>query len=226
MTEAYPFQALFPEALKRLLRAYAVLDAILSPEWEYRYFSYDPHWGNGQHMASIRNGGGDDVFIWFGPAGVYIKGFAHELYDWDSKDEVDALYASVPAAFHEAVNEPAFTPLHLTYCFWREAGEASWDSIVSDYDKKAGATHLLDIVNQDPRSFQSYAASYHEIDLALGDIESVFNEMPLRAAKVKAINPNADNNAVLEEVGKMGYPVRRQEKPIKKKNWFDKLRGR
>ena len=31
--------------LKRLLQSLAMLDAILMPEWEYRYYSFNAHWG-------------------------------------------------------------------------------------------------------------------------------------------------------------------------------------
>jgi len=33
-----------PDALERLSVSIAALDAALSPEWENRYFSFDPRW--------------------------------------------------------------------------------------------------------------------------------------------------------------------------------------
>jgi hypothetical protein len=44
--------------LRRLTRSLAMLDAIMSPEWESRYYSFDSHWGPGELMASMRNGQG------------------------------------------------------------------------------------------------------------------------------------------------------------------------
>jgi hypothetical protein len=41
-------------------RSLAMLDAILSPEWEYRYYSFNAAWGPAQELASMRNGSGDD----------------------------------------------------------------------------------------------------------------------------------------------------------------------
>jgi len=32
------------ETLRRLTKSVAMLDAIICPEWEYRYFSYDSKW--------------------------------------------------------------------------------------------------------------------------------------------------------------------------------------
>jgi hypothetical protein len=59
-------------------RALAMLDAILSPEWEYRYYSFVAAWGPAQELASMRNGSGDDYAIVFSPAGAWIRVFAHE----------------------------------------------------------------------------------------------------------------------------------------------------
>ena len=33
------------DALKRLMQSMAMLDAILSPEWEYRCYSFNSKWG-------------------------------------------------------------------------------------------------------------------------------------------------------------------------------------
>jgi hypothetical protein len=51
--------------LQRQSQAIAMLDAILSPEWKYRYYSFNSKWGPGEMMASMRNGTGDDYFILF-----------------------------------------------------------------------------------------------------------------------------------------------------------------
>ena len=55
-----------------------MLDAILSPEWEYRYYSFNASWGPAQELASMRNGTGDDYAIVFSPAGAWIRVFDHE----------------------------------------------------------------------------------------------------------------------------------------------------
>jgi hypothetical protein len=64
--------------LRRLTRALSMLDAILSPEWEYRYHSFDSHWAEGETMASMRNGSGDHWFALYSAAGVALHGLAHE----------------------------------------------------------------------------------------------------------------------------------------------------
>jgi len=66
------------ERLRRLAKSIAMLDAIISPEWEYRSYSYNSHWGQDEEMASMRNGCGDDWFLLFNSHGAALKGFAHE----------------------------------------------------------------------------------------------------------------------------------------------------
>ena len=54
---------------RRLTQSLAVLGAILSPEWDLRYYSFSK-WAEGEMMASMRNGSGDDWFLLFGPPGA------------------------------------------------------------------------------------------------------------------------------------------------------------
>src|SRR6185369_15285801 len=66
------------ELLRRLSQSMAMLDAILSPDWEYRYYSFNSNWAPDEMMASMRNGSGDEYFILFNSIGAIIKGFDHE----------------------------------------------------------------------------------------------------------------------------------------------------
>lgn len=58
------------EDLRKLTQSLAMLDAIMSPEWEYRYYSFNSKWGEGEMMASMRNGSGDEYFILFDSHGA------------------------------------------------------------------------------------------------------------------------------------------------------------
>ncbi|MFD9672648.1 hypothetical protein ACFWAO_12185 [Streptomyces sp. NPDC059981] len=50
----------------------------LSPDWESRYYSFNAGWADGEEMASMRNGSGDEYSIVFSAAGAYARGFDHE----------------------------------------------------------------------------------------------------------------------------------------------------
>lgn len=54
--------------VRDLCRSIAMLEAILSPEWEDRLYSFDAHWSSSEEMASMLNGSGDEYAIVFSPA--------------------------------------------------------------------------------------------------------------------------------------------------------------
>lgn len=62
----------------RLTQSLAALDAVLSPDWEYRYYSFNAAWSDGEMMASMRDGCGDLWFAWISSVGVALHGLAHE----------------------------------------------------------------------------------------------------------------------------------------------------
>jgi hypothetical protein len=60
------------------MKSLAALDAIIEPEWEYRYYSFNSKWAESEAMGSMRNGQGDEWFCVFSPVGAFLKGFDHE----------------------------------------------------------------------------------------------------------------------------------------------------
>jgi hypothetical protein len=99
------------QPLIRLSQSLALLDALLEPEWQYRYYSFNAHWNDAEMMASLRNGSGDGYFIWFGQPGAAIKGFAHESAVWNSLGGQQDLALSnlsrqIPTEFEPFLREP------------------------------------------------------------------------------------------------------------------------
>ncbi len=87
----------FPDipTFRRLTRSLAVLDAILSPNWEYRYYSFNSRWAVGEMMASMRNGSGDQWFALLCPAGAALHGLTFAADDYErevAKEDVAAIY--------------------------------------------------------------------------------------------------------------------------------------
>jgi hypothetical protein len=67
--------------LRERCQAFVALDAMLSPEWEWRYYSFDAHWAPGEQMASMRDGSGDawSIVFAFARAGL---GRGHGVRPW------------------------------------------------------------------------------------------------------------------------------------------------
>jgi hypothetical protein len=118
--------------LRDLCRSMAVLEAVLSPDWESRYHSFDAGWGPEEEMASMRNGEGDEYSIVFSAQGAYIRGFAREVVmsPYGSDGPWPGVLDSVPDVFRHCVEESAFCdedgmPV-VTACLWRETHDDHW----------------------------------------------------------------------------------------------------
>src|SRR4030095_3057050 len=110
-------------SLKKLCQSLAVLDAIMSPEWDYRYYSFNSKWDQEEMMASMRDGSGDEYFILFDSHGAIMKGFAHEstMSPWanDAEQIWPGVLDQVPSEFGDFLSEPAFSMSETTFCIWR-----------------------------------------------------------------------------------------------------------
>ena len=100
------------DEVKRISQSIATLDAIMMDDWDYRYFSFDANWGDGEMLASMRNGSGDSYFILFNSFGAIIKGYGHEsamaAYTVDSGKAWPGVLDEVPPEFEAVLTDPAF----------------------------------------------------------------------------------------------------------------------
>jgi len=199
--------------LLRQSKALAMLDAIVSPEWEYRYYSFDSHWGSGEFMASMRNGSGDGYFILFDEHGAAIKGFDHEaaISPWatDPPSIWPGMYDGVPDDFSSFLNEPAFSMEAVTFCVWRRYSDTAWQRgpvTLPAGDDPDGSDWLLAIFDGDPETYQAFARDYYEVELPLEAIESVYRLAPLTDEIVLALNSELTAEDVVADALEIGYP--------------------
>lgn len=152
------------DRLRALLQSIAMLDAILSPEWEYRYYSFNSRWSKREQMGSMRDGCGDDFFGLFNSSGCFLKGFAHESamspYGRKPKAVWPGVLDNVPSAFAAALKEPAFSMEDTTFCIWRRYCDESWQ--VGDIEFPGGtdpdgSQTLLAILDGKPKTYKAWA---------------------------------------------------------------------
>jgi len=185
------------EKLNLRMKSLATLDAIFSPEWEYRYYSFDSNWSTDEEMGSIRNGSGDDVFMLFNSSGCFMKGFAHEYRN--SKIIVDSLYAGVPQVFETALKEPAFSPDNATFCFWSLNAGRKWESSVSESDLDIDSFFLIQDLAENEENYQNFVTEYYEVESEIQDIQAVFDHQPLTQSLAEAINQEIDYSSLLND---------------------------
>lgn len=195
------------DGFRRQTQALAMLDAIMSPEWEFRYFSFDSRWAPGAMMASMRNGAGDLWFALISAAGVALHGLAHETSSFRYGSPQPWVFGNLPPVFHaDFLHEPAFDTDNSTFCIWRLAGDTSWKCGPVPAGVDDGSEERLSILAPDPRLYLTFAREYHERELAIDDVAAVYRHEPLSAALVRRLNPDADVASVEADRDEIGYP--------------------
>lgn len=198
------------EELRRLMQSLAMLDAIMSPEWESRYFSFNSEWAHGEQMGSMCNGSGDDWFALFLPAGVAIKGCAHEYELAGEPKFVELIRKVVPKQFDAFVNEPAFTMEWASFCLWRKTEDTRW-TVASFLDvpnpDSDGSEFLLEILDGNPETYREFAEDYYERTVSTEAVKAVYAHAPLSRKIAAELNQEADWEELQKEAGEIGYAV-------------------
>ncbi len=205
--------------LRRLLQSMAMLDAILSPAWESRYYSFNAHWAAGRQMGSMRDGSGDHFFALFDEAGCFFKGFAHEApmspFERARPGVWPSVLDSVPAEFVSSLEEPAFAIEETTFCLWRRNSDASWQVGAIDFPAGPdpdGSLGLLAPLDGRPETYRAWAEGYYEQDVGLAEVRHVYAHKPLTRALVSRLNPNASMVELAADIEEIGYPTNSGER--------------
>jgi hypothetical protein len=198
-----------PEVLRHRCQVLAVLDAILCPEWEYRYFSFNSNWAPGEMLASMRNGEGDDWLLLWNADGAVLKGFAHNSAmarncPWPG------VLDDVPECFRNFLDEPAFSARQTTFCLWRLLADDGWQVGDIDYpegDDPDGSDLLLHFLDGDPETYQEWAEAYFGSRPNLKAIEHLYAHQPLNPFIVRSLNTEVRLDELRGEIEEIGYPL-------------------
>ncbi|WP_329129558.1 hypothetical protein OG552_03760 [Streptomyces sp. NBC_01476] len=199
-------------------RSLAMLEAILSPDWESRYHSFAARWSESEEMASMRNGSGAEYSIVFSSAGAYIRGFDHEsaMSPYAEDGPWPGVLDEVPEVFRGYVEEPAFTdedgmPV-VTACLWREAKDDAWRAGTIDFPEVSsgdpdGSGYLFQLLtDRSAEAFQQFAEDYYEVPVDLAAIRHILALGPLTDEVVAAVNPHVALAELAEDITEIGYP--------------------
>jgi hypothetical protein len=208
--------------VRRWSQSLAVLDAIMSAEWDYRYFSFDAQFGPGQALASMRNGSGDEYSITFTGEGAFLRGFDHESPVSPFIQTPPALWPGIltglPAELATVAQEPAFTlggvPM-VTVALWRLARDQQWRhgnityprAREAEYADPDGASWLFAQLNGHAESYLQYASEYFERQLPAEAVTAVLEHHPLTQVLVRALNPERSLHDLTSDLKRIGYPA-------------------
>jgi hypothetical protein len=198
-------------ALKQRAKALAMVEAIVSPEWEYRYYSYNSKWSADEEMASMRNGEGDDWFLLFAPFGVGIKGLDHETQLAGDAALLAEARTQLPHSFKPFLDEPAFSWNWMSYCYWRSHQDHAWSRLVHPNVERAvledGSAHFLALLHEPHMAYVEFAGWYHEQSLPHSAVEAIYRHVPLTRELIHSLNPDLSIEECIEDIREIGYPV-------------------
>ena len=199
------------EKLQKICKSISVLDAIISQDWEYRYYSYNQKWRKDEELFEMRDGCGDQMLILFTKNGCVINGFAHELYDFEenlpSKSE---LIKGIPDVFNDFIlGEPVAT-IGTTFCIWTNENNQWQLGNIKHF--KDGSDEMLSIFDGNPQTYIDFAIDYFEEDYsstenAKNTVIKIYNHETLTREMVLSIVDELEDWAQLEsDLEEIGYP--------------------
>ncbi|MDZ7969664.1 MAG: hypothetical protein RM368_32775 [Nostoc sp. DedSLP03] len=190
-----------------------MLDAIISPDWEFRYYSFNSHWNTEVSIATMLNGSGDHIFLVFTQIGAIVKGFAHESpmspYINDLGQVWPNVLDQVPEPLAVYLKEPAFLINETTFCIWRSFQDATWKRGVLKFpesDNPDGSKELLSILDGNPLTYQTWAESYYEQKISVNAVDQVYKHCHLTQSLVSELNPDISLQMLAQDIEEIGYP--------------------
>jgi len=193
-------------SLKTICKAISVLDAIISQEWQYRYYSYNAKWDTTEECLQMRNGSGDEMHILFREDGCAINGFAHEFDQQDKQN----LTINLPPIFNEFIfGEPVKT-IGTTFCLWTNE-QKNWQ-VGQIENHEDNSEEMLNIFDGNPQTYIDWATeyfeeSYLESGISLNTVTKIYSGVTLTKEMVLAIVEELENWEQLEkDLMEIDYP--------------------
>jgi hypothetical protein len=211
-----------PSRLLELGRSVAMLDAIMFPDdRSARYFSFDPAFGPGEPIFSMRNGEGDFWFLLVTKTGAVLHGFDHEspMSPWSKERRAEkggpkpmpGLRDGFPKNLDDRAATKAFCsdPAEITFCAWW-TGAGPWRTGDVKQPKGTdpdGSARLLFVLDRKPETYAAWIAEYAEANVALPLVQKIYAHEPLTKTLVSALRATTSFAAAEREARSIGYPV-------------------
>lgn len=192
-----------PTQLRKISQSLAILDAIIMPEWNSRYFSFDAHWDTDKEemMASMKTGEGGEYYILF-----YTRNALGKVYSSDtklmSKSEISKLEDKVPYMLASFMEEEAFDVDNASFFFWFGRTDKSWTCT----EEESNLDYLKFLMG-DAIFYKEWAEKYYEKSIDLDVVKKIMKHSPLTSAMVEKLNPLITIKELSEDIKEIGYPL-------------------
>ncbi|MCD1118610.1 hypothetical protein [Chryseobacterium turcicum] len=198
---------LLPDAkkLKSICKAISVLDAILSQEWEYRYYSYNNKWSDHEEFFEMRDGSGDQMLVLFPQNHCVINGFAHEYKQQDKQK----LTTNLPSIFNEFIFGEPVNSIGTTFCLWTTEQKNWQTGQLENFEDNS--EEMLNIFDGNPQTYIDWATEYFEdrykeSGIPLETVEKIYSGQTLTKNMVLSIVEELEDWEQLEtDLNEIGY---------------------
>jgi len=212
-------------SLEAICKAISVLDAIISQEWQYRYYSFNSKWDTNERCLQMRNGSGDEMHILFREGVCAINGFAHE-YEQQDKSK---LTNNLPAIFNDFIFGEPVTSIGTTFCLWTTELKNWQVGQLESFEDNS--EEMLNIFDGQPQTYINWATeyfeeSYRESGIPLDTVTKIYSGQTLTKEMVLSIVDKLEDWEQLEkDLIEINYPYvfknesNNKEKKSKWKLW-------
>lgn len=191
-------------AFSQRARALALIDAILCPEWEYRYYSFDSKWGSGQSMASARDGEGAEYFALISDDVIGFKSYGPQSPVVPPPSVGWAAHAPANTGLEDFWGEPAFSMNRISWL--ATCGAGIWQLLAGELR----IPDLAEALTRDADEHARWAAAYYELPPSTEQVEAMrhlFDGEPLTGRIVTALNPSASIVDLTDDITEIGWPT-------------------
>jgi len=194
------------KSLEKVCKAISVLDAILSQEWEYRYYSFNSAWDANERCLQMRNGSGDEMLVLFREDGCVINGFAHEYQQQDKAK----LTRQLPIIFNQFIFGEPVKSIGTTFCLWTTELKNWQVGELKDVDDNSAG--MLSIFDGNPQTYVDWATdyfegSYKETGISLETATNIYNGHTLTKEMVLSMVDELEDWEQLEnDLKEIDYP--------------------
>ncbi|WP_405828020.1 hypothetical protein [Streptomyces sp. NBC_01176] len=192
-------------------RPLAILDVILSPDWEGRYYCMSAGWADGEEMTSMRNESGAEYSIVFSAAEVYVRGFDHESpmspygtaacpgREWSTKSLIAQAFRR-GAVLHRRGRRPCRDGLLVAVGHGRPVAPRD-DRFPPRAVDPDGATGLFGLLtDRSPEAFQPFTEDCYDVPAGLAAVRHVHALRPLSRQLVSSLNPAVSLAGLAQDV--------------------------
>ncbi|MDR2237862.1 MAG: hypothetical protein LBE92_17195 [Chryseobacterium sp.] len=194
------------KTLQMICKAISVLDAIICPEWEYRYYSYNSKWSDDEEFFEMRNGSGDHMLMLFSQKCSVINGFIQDA----PQPDIQKVTADLPSVFEEFIFGEPVHSIGTTFCLWTTEPK-SWHTgesgITDDHLQE-----MLHIFDGNPQTYINWATGYFEDSykasgIPLETVTRIYNgEVLTKEMVLTIVGEPEDWDQLEEDLTEADYP--------------------